>query len=148
MEEPQKQEKENIANIVNYTSRDILMLENQQVYSSIGKMVNSTKVTEPSFGFGTCSRQKMEGVFATKQLSKTQFLGKAGPGPIYDPKTSACVNKAPEWSFGTDIRNSLNIKEKYDHYRIVDKYSDPNTADIKRMPDAKGSKFRVGNRVS
>lgn len=148
MEEPQKAEKENISKQINYAAKDFIILENPQVYSSIGKMVDSKKKTEPMFGFGTSDRQKMEKVFATKQLSKTQFLGKIGPGPVYDPKFDTCVSKPPEWTFGTDIRNALNIKEKYDHYRIIDKYSDTNTADLKRRPECKGVKFRVGNRVS
>ena len=148
MEESQKPEKENIPKVVNYTSQDIILLENQQVYSSIGKMVNSTKVTEPMHGFGTSTRAKMDKVFTTKQLSKTQFMGKVGPGPIYNPKTEICAPKAPEYSFGTDIRNSLNIKEKYDHYRILDKYSDPNAADLKRRPEVKSCKFRAGKRVN
>lgn len=148
MEEPQKHEKENISKEVNYAFKDIAVLENPQVYSSLGKMANSTKRTEPMHGFGTSTRNNMDKIFTSKQLLKTQFLGKTGPGPIYNPTIDSCKDKAPEWSFGTDIRNSLNIKEKYDHYRILDKFSDPNAADLKRRPNPKACKFRAGNRVS
>lgn len=148
MEEPQKNEKKSIAKPVNFTATDTLIIENPQTYSSIGKMIDSKKKTEPIYGFGTSDRKKADKVFTTKQLSKIQFLGKTGPGPVYSPNIEVCKKKMPEYSFGTDIRNALNIKEKYDHYRIVDKYSDPNAADLKRRPESKGVKFRVGNRVS
>ena len=147
MEDTQKNEKENISKQVEFTSKDVILIENSQAFSSLGKMIDSKKKTEPMYRFGTSDRQKMEKVFITKQLSKAQFLGKTGPGPVYDPNIEKIVRKAPEWSFGTDIRNSFNIKQKYDYYRIEDKYSDPNIADIKRRPECKGVKFRLGNRV-
>lgn len=141
----QKTGKENKS--AQFTVKDVVILENPQIYSSLGRMINSNKRTEPAYGFGTSNRQKTEKVFATKQLSKAQFLGKTGPGPVYTPAFEKCKPAAPQYSFGNDARNTLDIKAKYDHYGIVDKYSDVNTADMKRRVESTGTKFRSTRRV-
>ena len=134
-----KKEKE-----VNYGVKDIAMIENPQTYSTFGKMVDSNKRTAPSFGFGTSTRKTREKVFTSKKLSKTQFLGKKGPGPIYNPVYVPKKND-PAYSFGNDVRGR-DYQAKYDHYRIVDKYSDVVKADLYRKPSEPSYKFRAGRR--
>ena len=58
-----------------YNYQDLLQFQNTQIYSSIGKMIVSSKNTEPAYSFGTASREKQEKIFQNKEMSKTQFLG-------------------------------------------------------------------------
>ncbi len=44
-------------------------------------------------------------------------LGKQTPkGPNYNPSNKFMYNKSPEFKIGTQPRNTLDIKAKYDHY--------------------------------
>lgn len=60
-----------------YTYRDLVQFENQNTYSSIGKMIQSTKPTSAKYSFGSATREKQERIFQNKEMSKTQFLGKS-----------------------------------------------------------------------
>jgi hypothetical protein len=53
-----------------------MKFEPENLYSSIGKMQLSTKKTKPVYGFGTSNRVQSAKVFQSKELSKTQYLGK------------------------------------------------------------------------
>lgn len=132
---------------VNYTAQDLHVIENPHTYSTFGKMVESTKKNAPKYGFEKSTRNNKEKVFVTKQLSKIHFLGKTGPGPIYNPDFISTLNRDPAFSFGTGIRDTTALKEPFDHFSIVDKYSDVNKADLSRRPNPKSFKFRAGNRV-
>lgn len=140
-------EKKNVKKIkeVNYGVKDMAIIENPQTYSTFGKIADSQKTTAPSFGFGTSTRKTREKVFTSKKLSKTQFIGKEGPGPIYTPHFIPKKND-PAYSFGNDVRGR-DYQPKYDHYRIADKYSDVVKADLYRKKSQPSYKFRAGRRV-
>ena len=91
-----------------YTQEDLLLMENPQVYSSIGKTLLSTRPSAPQYGFGTSTRAQHLKVFQNKQLVKTQFVGKTGPGPVYNVHDKVQYPKAPSWGFGTGRRTSPN----------------------------------------
>lgn len=58
-----------------YGLNDLMAIENQDHYSSFGKMILSKKPTVPKYGFGKATREKQEKVYLSKQLVKQQFLG-------------------------------------------------------------------------
>lgn len=59
-----------------YNYLDLLQFESKEKYSSIGRMIDSTKPSAAKYGFGTADRQKQAKVFQSKELSKTAFIGK------------------------------------------------------------------------
>jgi hypothetical protein len=45
------------------------------------------------------------------------MVGKQTPkGPNYNVTDKFAYSKDPEWKIGTQIRNTLDIKAKYEHY--------------------------------
>ena len=69
-----------------YSYLDLLQFESKEKYSSIGRMLISTKPSAPKYGFGTADRQKQAKVFQSKELSKTAFIGKTSQNHAYDVK--------------------------------------------------------------
>jgi len=128
------QEEEKIVQPRVYTYDDLLQFQNQQLYSSIGKMTISQKPTAPAFGFGTADRKKAAKVFQSKELCKTQFHSTASPGPNYEVRhTDKFYYKDdPTWSFGKEIRNTLNTGPKHAYYNRQDVDFDPMAADMTR----------------
>ena len=60
----------------NYEYKDLLQFQSGSIYSSVGKMLLSTKTTAPNFGFGTSNRQKQAKVYQSEELSRTDFIGR------------------------------------------------------------------------
>jgi len=118
----------------NYTYDDLMKFQDPNMYSSIGKMKISGKDTAPSFSFGTATRAKQQKIFQSKELSKTQFLGKTSQGPNYEVRGSDkyYYRDPPKWSFSQDVRNTLNTGAKYAYYHRPDSDFDPITADNSR----------------
>jgi len=123
-----------------YTYQDLLEFQTIDMYSSIGKMQLSSKTTAPCFGFGTADRQKQAKIFQSKELCKTQFVGKTSPGPNYEVRhTDKYYYKDdPKWSFGKQVRNTLNTGPKHAYYTRQDVDFDPIEADNSR-------KWRLGS---
>jgi hypothetical protein len=134
-------------NEINYTKNDLIQTENPRIYSMIGKTIESNKPTAPIYSFGKAERKDLEKVFCTKALSKTQFLCKAGPGPVYSPTIDLVKKADPSWSFGDQPRVP-SAKEPYEHYKIMDICSDPITAEIKTKKTLPVVKFKSGQRVN
>ena len=45
------------------------------------------------------------------------MIGKDTPkGPNYDVTDKFLYHKGPEWKIGTNVRNTLDTKAKYEHY--------------------------------
>jgi len=55
-----------------------ISIETQNYYSSLGKMVQSNKPTAAKYGFGSSTRKAQQKVYQSKQLVKSQFIGKSG----------------------------------------------------------------------
>ena len=89
------------------------VLENPQAFSSIGKMIASTKVSAPKYGFGTGTRDHQLKVFQSKELCKTQFWGRTSPGPKYRYTDKIQYPDDPKWSFGSAVRPPLHSGELY-----------------------------------
>jgi len=123
-----------------YSYQDLLDFQSLDNYSSIGKMQLSSKVTAPVYGFGTGDRQKQEKIFQSKELCKTQFLGKTSPGPNYEVRHTDKFYylEDPHWSFGKQVRNTLNTGAKHAYYTRQDVDFDPIAAD-------NGRKWSSGN---
>jgi hypothetical protein len=117
-----------------YDYQDLIAFQSSEVYSSIGKMRLSSKSSAPCYGFGTADRAKQAKVFTSKELCKTQFLGKTSAGPNYEVRHTDkyYYNEDPKWSFGQDKRNTLNTGQKHAHYNRMDVDFDPITADNSR----------------
>jgi hypothetical protein len=133
-----------------YSYNDLLEFKNPQVYSSIGKMQLSQRQTAPSFGFGTSSRAKQAKVYQDEALSRTQFVGKTSPGPNYEVRhTDKYYYKDdPKWSFGKDVRNTLNTGAKHAYYTRQDIDFDPITADNTRRWESGKVKIGLESRFS
>ena len=58
-----------------YSYKDLIKFQSTEIYSSIGKMKDSTKLSAPTYGFGTADRKKQAKVFTSKELCKSQFVG-------------------------------------------------------------------------
>jgi hypothetical protein len=119
-----------------YEYEDLLNFQPQNLYSSIGKMNLSTKSTAPAYGFGTSNRQKMAKVFQSDELARTQFIGKTSPGPNYEVRDTDkyYYKDDPIWSFGKQVRNTLNTGPKHAYYTRQDVDFDPLQADSFRKP--------------
>lgn len=130
-----------------YTAKDTHIVENPQKYSTLGKAVLSDINSQPIWSFGKSTRKDMEKVAGSAALSKVQFMGKASPGPVYDPKSSLSQSRHPSWGFPAEERLGPT-QPPYDHYEIVDKGSDP--AQAKRMTEeaVHSTKFGSGGRVT
>jgi len=117
-----------------YNYGDLVEFQPQNLYSAIGKMTLSTKNTAPAYGFGTSNRQKMAKVFQSDELAKTQFIGKTSPGPNYEVRHTDKYYYIddPKWSFGKQVRNTLNTGAKHAYYTRQDVDFDPIQADNQR----------------
>jgi hypothetical protein len=144
------QEEEKIVQPQVYSYDDLLQFQNHQLYSSIGKMTNSKKPTAPSYGFGTADRKKQAKVFQSKELCKTQFHSTASPGPNYEVRHTDkfYYEDQPTWSFGKDIRNTLNTGAKHAYYNRQDVDFDPMGADITRRWHLGAVKIGLESRFS
>jgi len=125
----EEEEKPVIKKTYNYS--DLHKFQNDNMYSSIGKIVNSEKPSAPSYGFGTSDRKKQAKVFQSKDLCKTQFMGTTSPGPNYAVRGTDkyYYNEDPKFSFGKQVRNTLNTGPKHAYYTRQDVDFDPIHAD-------------------
>lgn len=128
MANPEEGEKVVLAKTYDY--HDLQGFQNQNTYTSIGKMQVSNKTSAPSYGFGTSSRQKQAKVYQSEELSRTQFVGKTSPGPNYEVRDTDkfTYKNDPSWSLGKEVRNTLNTGPKHAHYTRQDVDFDPITA--------------------
>jgi len=128
------EEEEKVVVPKTYGYEDLIEFEPQNLYSAIGKMTLSTKHTMPAYGFGTSNRQKQAKVYQSDELSKTQFIGKTSPGPNYDVRHTDkyYFKEDPTWSFGKQVRNTLNTGAKHAYYTRQDVDFDPIQADNSR----------------
>ena len=130
-----------------YNKSDLLTYENMQRFSAFGQMYSSSKKTQPKISFGKATRSKNEKIYQSKALSKTQFLGKQGPGPKYQPDYKPLLKKLPKWSFGTSKRNNIKKnKGKYDFYELEDIRLDISTSKASTYKKSKDFKFTSSKR--
>ena len=80
-------------------------MKSPECKSMLGPQYLSTKPTQPSFGFGTATRESTSKVFLSRK-AKTDHIGKASPGPVYNLKSSvgkqiqSHCESAPAFMFG------------------------------------------------
>ena len=80
-------------------------MKSPECKSMFGPQYLSTKPTQPSFGFGTATRESTSKVFLSRK-AKTDHIGKASPGPVYNLKSSvgkqiqSHCESAPAFMFG------------------------------------------------
>lgn len=55
-------------------------------------------------------------LWVENEESFQRSLGKTSPGPNYEPNDAQVVKKYPEWKFGSNARNTLETKGKYEYY--------------------------------
>lgn len=80
-------------------------------------MKESKKSTAPQFSFGTATRDAEPKKFVSKEMAVVDCFGKQTPkGPNYNVTDQFSYSKGPEWKIGTDPRNTLDTKAKYEHY--------------------------------
>ena len=80
-------------------------------------MRDSKKPSAPQFSFGTSTRDAEPKKFVSKEMAVVDCYGKQTPkGPNYHVTDKYSYNKGPEWRIGTNPRNTLDTKAKYEHY--------------------------------
>ncbi|CAD8172308.1 unnamed protein product [Paramecium pentaurelia] len=115
-----------------YTPNDLIELENQKRYSSIGKMLDSLKQTAPAYSFGSSTRYQEQSIYRDKKLLQK---GKHSPGPCYNSSNfiKELLFKNTAVKIGTAKRNFLNSTQ-YDYYARQDKDFEPHKAnDFRKM---------------
>jgi len=134
----------------NYDITDLKKFENTKRFDSVGKMTESTKPTQPSYGFGTADRQKQGKIYQSPELSKTQFLGTTSQGPKYEVRGTDkyYYKQEPTHSFGKSVRNTLDTGAKHAFYNRKDDDFDPATADNSRRWGPGGVKIGLESRFS
>ena len=79
MASPQKDENTDTTKIETqqkvFSYKDLIKFQSTEIYSSIGRMKDSTKTSAPTYGFGTADRKKQAKVFTSKELCKSQVVG-------------------------------------------------------------------------
>jgi hypothetical protein len=80
-------------------------------------MHESKKPSAPQFSFGTSTREAEPKKFVSKEMAVVDCFGKQTPkGPNYNVSDKFSYSKGPEWKIGSNPRNTLDTKAKYDHY--------------------------------
>jgi len=133
-----------------YDYEDLIEFQPKNIYSAIGRMTLSTKNTAPSYGFGTSNRQKQAKVFQSEEFAKTQFVGKTSPGPNYEVRHTDkyYYDEDPTWSFGKQVRNTLNTGPKHAYYTRQDVDFDPIQADNSRKNNLGNVKIGLESRFA
>jgi len=149
-QQPMMDEEEKPVEKKNYEYKDLIQFQSGSIYSSVGKMLLSNKLTAPNFGFGTSTRQKKAKVYQSEELSRTQFIGKTSPGPNYEVRHTDkySYNEDPTWSFGKEVRNTLNTGAKHAYYTRMDVDFDPLQADTARKNRAASVKIGLESRFN
>jgi hypothetical protein len=77
-----------------YSYYDIVKMESKQIYSSIGEMLDSKKITAPCYGFGTSDRKMRKKMFDGEQIAKIDLAGQIGNGPAsYFPSQELVIKE-------------------------------------------------------
>jgi len=145
-EEAQQKDK----HLKKYTYQDLLEFESKYLHTSVGRMIDSRKQTEPTTVFGTASRDKAQMVFQSKELSKSQFLGRTSSGPKYEVRGTDkyYYKEDPKWSFSKHARNTLETGAKYAYYFRDDDEFDPLESDLKRRKGQKSVRIGLESRFN
>ena len=71
-----------------YSYRDIVNLESKNLYSSVGKMINSTKPSASRTTFGKAPRSQVKKVIEPAKMAEIDNIGTAtkGPGTYLPPR--------------------------------------------------------------
>ncbi len=110
-------EKESTQPPKTYTYQDLIRFSSTQAYSSVGPNPLSNIKCNPHYSFGTGTRDAEPKKFISKEMAKVDCYGKNTPqGPNYNVTDKYAYRKQPEWKMGTQERNTLDIKAKYEHY--------------------------------
>lgn len=100
-----------------YTYQDLIKFSNTEIYSAFGEMKESKRPSAPQFSFGTSTRDAEPKKFVSKEMAVVDCFGKQTPkGPNYNVTDQFAYNKSPTWKIGTNPRNTLDTKAKYEHY--------------------------------
>jgi hypothetical protein len=87
-------------------------------YSTFGPQSLGGHESQPSFGFGTNSREKQGNVFISQEHMAIQCAGKCSPGPAsyllpqaIGPQPDSRKSRGPTFGFGTSLRFRIRDKE-------------------------------------
>lgn len=129
------------------SAKALPFFQTNEAYSSIGKMVLSSKQSMPVFGFGTSDRDKEQKRYVSDEMSKSIHVAKYSPGPNYDILDHKFQYKEqPRPRIGTAVRNTLETGAKYDHYHRGDVDFAPDNADNGRRTRPASVRFGTQSR--
>ena len=115
MTDPNREDKPTEAKV--YTYQDLIKFSNTNIYSGFGEVRDSTKTSAPHFSFGTGTRDVGPKKYVNKEMANLDCFGKdTKKGPNYNVTDAFSYDKAPAWKIGTNPRNTLDTKAKYEHY--------------------------------
>jgi hypothetical protein len=101
-------------------------LDSAQAHTSFGKLPLAREKTAPIYSFGTGTRDQLNKIFHSEELSASNGL--TSPGPKYVVQDNKNFHIAPNFGFGKDPRVTLGKTKHYDHYDLHDTFTDPITA--------------------
>jgi len=110
----------------------------------------SNHPSQPEFSFGTATREKQEKIYQSKELCKSQFIGKTSQGCNYEVRHTDrfYYKNDPNWTFGSAARNTLDTGAKYAYYHRQDIDFDPIVSDNTRKWETGRVKIGLENRFS
>lgn len=130
-----------------YGTADLHQAELAQVYSSIGKMVQSINPTSPIWGFGQANRGDSRKMYFSKRLIKNQLLDKDPNSKVYYPQIDFRFQSRPKWSFGHADRGG-DPRPAFAHYELADKSTNPLQAFKRLSREEPTIRFKSAQRVS
>ncbi len=97
-------------------------LDSPNVHTSFGKLPLAGEKSSPGYSFGKSTRKQQDRIFHTEELLTN--YGKTSPGPKYAVKDNMSFKASPQFSIGNEPRRGFARMPHYDHYDVIDNYSD------------------------
>ena len=97
-------------------------LDSPAAHTSFGPLPLAVEKSAPAYTFGAGTRDQLNKVFHSEDLN---VPSKVSPGPKYDVHDNINFKMTPQFSIGKDERVTLGKPQHFDHFSIVDVFTDP-----------------------
>lgn len=97
-------------------------LDSPNAHTSFGKLPLANERSSPGYSFGKSTRKQQDRIFHAEELLVN--YGKTSPGPKYAVKDNLSFKASPQFSIGNEPRKGFARMPHYDHYDVIDNYSD------------------------
>lgn len=114
-------------------------LDSPNIHTSFGNLPLGKEKTSPGYTFGKGTRKQQDRIFHHEELLTTS--GKTSPGPKYLVKDNLSFKNVPHVSIGNEPRRGFADIQRYDHYNVIDNFSNTSAALDATKPHYGGVKF-------